>query len=39
LVLHRIARHDDRDPRPAFGLVVQAALARNSRDAVQFRQR
>jgi DNA-binding transcriptional regulator YbjK len=27
LVLHRIARHDDTDPRPAFELVVRAALA------------
>lgn len=26
LVLHRIARHDDTDPRPAFELVVRAAL-------------
>jgi len=26
LVLHRIARHDDTDPRPAFALVVRAAL-------------
>jgi DNA-binding transcriptional regulator YbjK len=27
LLLHRIARHDDTDPRPAFALVVRAALA------------
>ena len=27
LVLHRIARHDATDPRPAFELVVRAALA------------
>jgi len=26
LILHRIARHDDTDPRPAFELVVRAAL-------------
>ena len=26
LILHRIARHDDTDPRPAFDLLVQAAL-------------
>ncbi len=26
LILHRIARHDDTDPRPAFDLVVRAAL-------------
>jgi DNA-binding transcriptional regulator YbjK len=25
-VLHRIARHDDTDPRPTFDLVVRAAL-------------
>jgi AcrR family transcriptional regulator len=27
LILHRIARHDDADPRPTFNLVVRAALA------------
>jgi|SRR5215204_4303653 len=27
LLLHRIARHDETDPRPAFELVVRAALA------------
>ena len=27
LLLHRIARHDDSDPRPAIELVVNAALA------------
>lgn len=27
LILHRIARHDDSDPRPALELVVRAALA------------
>ena len=27
LLLHRIARHDTTDPRPAFELVVHAALA------------
>jgi hypothetical protein len=27
LILHRIARHDDADPRPTFDLVVNAALA------------
>src|SRR5215218_11123902 len=27
LLLHRIARHDKTDPRPAFELVVRAALA------------
>jgi Tetracyclin repressor-like, C-terminal domain len=27
LILHRIARHDDADPRPIFDLVVRAALA------------
>ena len=27
LILHRIARHDDADPRPTFDLVVTAALA------------
>jgi DNA-binding transcriptional regulator YbjK len=26
LLLHRIARHDETDPRPAFELVVRAAL-------------
>jgi DNA-binding transcriptional regulator YbjK len=26
LILHRIARHDDSDPRPAIALVVRAAL-------------
>jgi len=26
LILHRIARHDDTDPRPLFELVVRAAL-------------
>lgn len=26
LILHRIARHDDADPRPTFELVVRAAL-------------
>lgn len=26
LVLHRIARHDDTDPRPTFDVVVRAAL-------------
>jgi hypothetical protein len=26
LILHRIARHDDADPRPTFDLVVRAAL-------------
>jgi len=26
LLLHRIARHDDSDPRPALKLVVNAAL-------------
>jgi len=26
LVLHRIARRDDRDPRPTFDLLVRAAL-------------
>lgn len=26
-LLHRIARHDETDPRPAFELVVRAALA------------
>lgn len=26
LIVHRIARHDDTDPRPAFELVVRAAL-------------
>ncbi|MGY0232375.1 TetR/AcrR family transcriptional regulator [Longispora urticae] len=28
LILHRIARHDETDPRPAIELVVRAALAR-----------
>jgi DNA-binding transcriptional regulator YbjK len=27
LILHRIARHDDADPRPTFELLVRAALA------------
>jgi DNA-binding transcriptional regulator YbjK len=27
LILHRIARHDETDPRPALELVVRAALA------------
>lgn len=27
LILHRIVRHDDSDPRPVFALVVRAALA------------
>jgi hypothetical protein len=27
LILHRVVRHDSSDPRPALGLVVQAALA------------
>jgi hypothetical protein len=27
LILHKIARHDDTDPRPTFDLVVRAALA------------
>jgi DNA-binding transcriptional regulator YbjK len=27
LILHRIARHDEADPRPTFDLVVKAALA------------
>jgi hypothetical protein len=27
LVLHRIARHDETDPRPSFDLVVGAALS------------
>jgi DNA-binding transcriptional regulator YbjK len=27
LILHRIARHDDSDPRPTLALVVQAALS------------
>jgi DNA-binding transcriptional regulator YbjK len=27
LILHRIARHDDADPRPTLDLVVRAALA------------
>lgn len=27
LLLHRIARHDETDPRPTFELVVRAALA------------
>jgi AcrR family transcriptional regulator len=27
LLLHRIARHDETDPRPAFELVVRAVLA------------
>ena len=26
LILHRIARHDEADPRPTFDLVVRAAL-------------
>jgi hypothetical protein len=26
LILHRIARHDESDPRPVFELVVGAAL-------------
>ncbi|RPF29107.1 TetR/AcrR family transcriptional regulator [Georgenia muralis] len=27
LLLHRVARHDDTDPRPVLGLVVRGALA------------
>jgi hypothetical protein len=27
LILHRIVRHDDSDPRPAIELVVSAAVA------------
>jgi len=27
LILHRIVRHDDSDPRPVFDLVVRAALS------------
>lgn len=26
VILHRIARHDETDPRPSFALVVAAAL-------------
>ena len=34
LILHRIARHDTTDPRPALELVVQAALTDLSSAAV-----
>ena len=27
LILHRVARHDDTDPRPTFELVMRAALS------------
>jgi len=33
IILHRIARHDDQDPRPAIEMVVRAALRAEQKGA------